>query len=94
MIVVCVLVVSLFFQENFSAGGCFAVAAQYPTGPLRVQDVAMAPCQESIERDYGQADSLFKYTINPCRLQIHDQHMLLKELYFFRLLLRNCHVSL
>jgi hypothetical protein len=65
-----------------------------PTGPLRVQDVAMASCRESIEWHYGQADSLFKYMTNPRRLQIKDQHMPLKELYFCRLLLRNCHVSL
>jgi hypothetical protein len=54
----------------------------------------MAPCRESIEWHCGQAGSLFKYMTNPCRLQIHDQHMPLKELYFGRLPLRNCHVSL
>jgi hypothetical protein len=65
-----------------------------PTGPLRAQDVAMASCRESIEWHYEQADSLFEYMNTPGRLQIKDQHMPMKELYFCRLLLRNCHVSL
>jgi hypothetical protein len=65
-----------------------------PTGPLRAQDVAMASCRESIEWHCGQTDGLFKYTDSPNRLQIKDGHRPLKEIYFCRVLLRNCHVCL